>query len=210
MADIVTPRDLSNELVTITNDATLFEIYNPDQSRNEKVQMSTLLSYVAASELVTLIILGETILARDGGNVGIGTATPTTAKLVVSTPRGGAGGIEILDSTDSDNVRYDIRMDSAGNAFFAMSDASENAKVQIWAAGDSYFNSGKVSIGTSSPATSALLDLTSTIGALLVTRMTTAQRDALTAINGMIIYNSDTPAFNFRENGSWVVGSGLA
>ncbi len=80
MADIVTPRDLSNELVSITNDATLFEIYNPDQSRNEKVQMSTLVSYMEASittlELDTLIVLGETILARDGGSVGIGTSLP--------------------------------------------------------------------------------------------------------------------------------------
>lgn len=80
MADIVTPRDLPNELVSITNDATLFEIYNPDQSRNEKVQMSTLLTYVQAhietTNLATLTVLGETILARDSGNVGIGTDSP--------------------------------------------------------------------------------------------------------------------------------------
>ena len=69
---------------------------------------------------------------------------------------------------------------------------------------------GNVGIGTASPATSALLDLTSTIGALLVSRMTTTQRDALTAINGMIIYNSTTNAFNFYEAGAWVTGSGLA
>ncbi len=70
---------------------------------------------------------------------------------------------------------------------------------------------GSVGIGTAgSPATSALLDLTSTTGALLVSRMTTVQRDALTAVNGMIIYNSTTNAFNFYENGFWVTGSGLA
>ena len=69
---------------------------------------------------------------------------------------------------------------------------------------------GKVGIGTTSPATSALLDLTSATGALLVSRMTTVQRDALTAVNGMIIYNSSTNAFNFYENGAWVTGSGLA
>ena len=68
----------------------------------------------------------------------------------------------------------------------------------------------RVSIGTASPATSAKLDFTSTTGALLVPRMTTAQRDALTAVNGMIIYNSQTNAFNFYENGAWVTGSGLA
>lgn len=62
----------------------------------------------------------------------------------------------------------------------------------------------------SAPATSAVLELQSTTGALIVSRMTTTQRNALTAVNGMIIYNSTTNEFNFRENGSWVTGSGLA
>lgn len=38
----------------------------------------------------------------------------------------------------------------------------------------------------------------------LVPTMTTVARDALTATNGMIIYNSTTNAFNFYENGAWV------
>ena len=59
------------------------------------------------------------------------------------------------------------------------------------------------------PATSAVLELQSTTGALLLSRLTTTQRDALTAVDGMIIYNSTTTAFNFRENGAWVTGSGL-
>lgn len=41
-------------------------------------------------------------------------------------------------------------------------------------------------------------------GALIVPRMTTVQRDALTAVNGMIIYNTSTNEFNFYENGVWV------
>lgn len=34
--------------------------------------------------------------------------------------------------------------------------------------------------------------------------MTTAERNALTATNGMIIYNTTTNVFNFYENGVWV------
>ncbi len=34
--------------------------------------------------------------------------------------------------------------------------------------------------------------------------MTTTQRDALTPVNGMQIYNSTTAVFNFYENGAWV------
>lgn len=38
-----------------------------------------------------------------------------------------------------------------------------------------------------------------------VPTLTTAERDALDAENGMIIYNSTTSVFNFYEAGSWVV-----
>lgn len=64
-------------------------------------------------------------------------------------------------------------------------------------------SSGQVGLGIISPATSALLDLTSTIGALLLTRMTTTQRDALTAVNGMVLYNSTLNKFQGYENGAW-------
>ena len=34
--------------------------------------------------------------------------------------------------------------------------------------------------------------------------LTTTQRDALTAANGMVIYNSTTNKFQGRANGAWV------
>jgi hypothetical protein len=62
---------------------------------------------------------------------------------------------------------------------------------------------GKVGIGTATPATSALLDLTSTAGALLLPRMTTTQKAALTAVNGMVVYDSTLNKFQGYENGAW-------
>lgn len=62
---------------------------------------------------------------------------------------------------------------------------------------------GSIGIGTVAPATSALLDLTSTTGALLLTRMTTAQKNALTAVNGMVLYDSTLNKFQGYENGAW-------
>lgn len=75
---------------------------------------------------------------------------------------------------------------------------------------DTFFNAqgGNFGIGTDNPAESAAVDITSTTGALLVPRMTTTERDALTAVNGMTIYNTTTNAFNSYENGSWITVSG--
>ena len=44
---------------------------------------------------------------------------------------------------------------------------------------------------------------TATIGALIMKSYTTAERDALTAVNGMIIYNSTLNKFQGYENGAW-------
>lgn len=52
------------------------------------------------------------------------------------------------------------------------------------------------------------LELQSTTSALLLSRMTTAQRDAMTAVDGMILYNTSTTAFNFRESGAWIALGG--
>ena len=57
---------------------------------------------------------------------------------------------------------------------------------------------GLVGIGTHSPE--ATLDVQ---GEVKVGSLTTAQRTALTAANGMILYNSDTGEFQAYENGGW-------
>ena len=51
-------------------------------------------------------------------------------------------------------------------------------------------NTGKIGIGTATPNSSAALDITSTNGSLLLPRMTTTQRNSLTAAEGMMIYNT--------------------
>ena len=49
------------------------------------------------------------------------------------------------------------------------------------------------------------VDCASIEGALIVNRLTTTQRDAINPIsNGMVIYNTTTSQFNFRESGAWV------
>lgn len=47
------------------------------------------------------------------------------------------------------------------------------------------------------------LELSTTTGGLLVPRLTTTQRDALTPSNGLIIYNTTTAKFQGYEAGAW-------
>src|SRR5215204_5389047 len=57
--------------------------------------------------------------------------------------------------------------------------------------------SGAVGIGTTAPAPTALLDITSTTKGFLPPRMTTAQREAIsTPAAGLSVYNSTTNALN--------------
>src|SRR5262249_45680384 len=72
--------------------------------------------------------------------------------------------------------------------------------------------SGNVGIGTSTPATAALLDLTSTAEGFLPPRMTTTQRDAISSpATGLTLYNITTNALNVYNGTSWgAVGGGGA
>lgn len=53
------------------------------------------------------------------------------------------------------------------------------------------------------------LEVSSTTGGVIFPRMTTTQRNAISAVNGTIIYNTTDNAFQFYQNGSWaLLGSG--
>ena len=65
--------------------------------------------------------------------------------------------------------------------------------------------SGRVGIGTNTPSTTAILDITSTTGGVLFPRMTTTQRDAIsTPVDGLVIYNSTTNKLQVRAASTWV------
>ena len=69
-----------------------------------------------------------------------------------------------------------------------------------------HYSTGNVSIGTTTDSPSAQLQIGGTTGALLLSRLSTTQRDddLTTPINGMILYNSSTNKFQGYENGEWV------
>ncbi|MGB2698447.1 MAG: hypothetical protein WBD28_11400 [Candidatus Zixiibacteriota bacterium] len=128
------------------------------------------------------------------GMVGIGTLSPG-AGLVVS------GGGDIynpaigIENTDGD---MEWRLVVHDDSTFRVVKLSGSTLVPLAIEA----SNGHVGVGTVTPQ--GALDVSSTTGAFIVPRMTITQRDALTAVNGMIIYNTSTNQFNFYENGSWV------
>lgn len=62
-----------------------------------------------------------------------------------------------------------------------------------------------VGIGTASPASTSALDITSTTKGILIPRMTTAQRDAITTpASGLQIYNTDCKMLNYWSGTCWI------
>lgn len=69
----------------------------------------------------------------------------------------------------------------------------------------------QVGIGTTSPDASAVLDMTSTTQGVLIPRMTTTQREAITSpAIGLQVYDTDTKAIWFYNGAAWMQGAGGA
>lgn len=67
----------------------------------------------------------------------------------------------------------------------------------------------QIGIGTTSPDASAVLDMTSTTQGVLIPRMTTVQRTAITSpAIGLQVYDTDTKAIWFYNGAAWMQGSG--
>lgn len=81
-----------------------------------------------------------------------------------------------------------------------LADDSENCDVTC----SGLTTAGPVGIGTDSVDDDVALEIDSSLGALLMPRMTTAVRDTLSAVDGMVVYNTTVSGFQGRANGSWV------
>lgn len=66
------------------------------------------------------------------------------------------------------------------------------------------YHQGPLTIGAAAaPVASSVLDLSTTTGALVVPRMTTTQKNALTPLNGMVIYDSTLNKIQCYQGGAW-------
>jgi hypothetical protein len=71
------------------------------------------------------------------------------------------------------------------------------------------FAQNNVGIGTTTPNTSAALDISSTTKGLLIPRMTTTQRNAIiTPANGLMVFDTNTNGYWYFSNNNWNSFSG--
>jgi len=147
------------------------------------------------------------LLSTDGDKLATSVAnlalwiTGTADQILITNNGDGTVTISIPD-TDVTGAELETLTDnSMGDALhrhseLSASDGDPDACVKV----DSV---GNVGVGTATPAVSAKLEIDSTTGALLLSRMTTAERDLLTAVNGMILYNTTLSKVQVYEGGAW-------
>jgi hypothetical protein len=133
---------------------------------------------IGSSTPFSMMDIKTTNSIREGLNITHGVTNTTVTSLAQSI----------------DTSSFNVAFTGTGKPVVTLTGATANSIMKI----DSVGNLG---IGTATPA--GALDVTSTTGAFIVPRMTTTQRDALSAVNGMIIFNTTTSKFNFYE-GAWV------
>lgn len=168
--------------------------------------------------------LNTRLMIKNSGKIGAGTSLPirkvhivgpdTVGTLLLETDSANTGndcGLLFKVTTDDSDAyikagiffERDETGAGRGDLHFAVEDTNNNSNVDASDAVMTLTHEKSVSIGTRTPATSAKLDITSTTGALLVPRMTTAQKNALTAVNGMILYDTTLNQMQCYENGGW-------
>ena len=166
-------------------------------------------AFASAVRLIDdLVALGDNSVYDDAlVRLGIGTTSPIVNLQVSS-----ANPKTYWTETDqgSDGKTWGLSVSGGSMFWFARNDADSAGQnfMRITRSGTTVlvtsFENGQVAVGTTSPAASAKLDVSSTTGGFFPPRMTTTQRDAITWQDGAIIYNTSTSKFQGRAGGAWV------
>ena len=141
-----------------------------------------------------------------GGNVGIGTTTPSE-KLEVDGSVKMSGALKVLSNNPSiilqetgvTDKNWDLQVNGGDFKIIEVDDARSSFDERV-----RFKSGGNVGIGTTAPNASALLDVSSTTKGALLPRMSTTQINAISSpAEGLTVYNTVLSTLCFFNGVSW-------
>ena len=143
-------------------------------------------------------VTSEHIRMTNTGNVGIGTASPSEKFEVVGNVKLPSNGALILNNANNNNQMY-IRNGGSNAAAIQFGHGTVGGNIKMVLASD-----GKLGLGTTSPNSSSLLDVSSTTKGFLPPRMNTTQINAISSpAEGLTVYNTVLSTLCFFNGVSW-------
>lgn len=152
-----------------------------------------------------------------GTHLAVNAASGSTADLVHLQVAGvpkfkiGANGSSLFQNLVRVQGALDVPAGATGAGFEMFAAAAGHSVFQSFNRTTSalaplhlYSSTILISNAVGTPTAFAILDLQSTTSAFMPPRMTTTQRDAMTAADGMHIYNTTLGAAQYRKAGAWV------
>ena len=158
------------------------------------------------------------------GNIGLGALTPSS-KFEVTYNGADTQPIAIFRNTNTSGFSG-LQLDRSATVRYALSQYSTNGTID-WQVGTAYGNgagnsafsigqtinlsdakftilpSGSIGINNPAPNISSILDITSTTSGLLIPRMTTIQRNAITGVNGLQVYDIELNKIFIHNGTNW-------
>lgn len=144
-----------------------------------------------------LISVPYALYAKSSGTGGATGATGATGSVGAT---GATGATGIAGATGATGATGPTGLLSSGTA--TGNTTYWNGSQWVLNSNNIYNNGGSVGIGTGSPNASAKLEVASTNQGVLIPRMTTTQRNAITGVNSLMIFNTTTNCFEVYSSTS--------
>ena len=129
---------------------------------------------------------------------GVTATEPSTDEILITVPGGAPGG-------SNTHVQYNNSGALGGEAGFTYNASTDVVTAGSFATTASGTPTLSSNTGIELSATSGSITATTITGGMVLPRLTTTQRDAIsTDVDGMVVYNTSTNKFQGRANSTWV------